>query len=79
MIGSGAGDVFNDELIVEFGLRAHHAGCRERIHWDQAHCARGVETLSPIGQDIYQLPIREGVGKMSMGYDTSRCPISGCG
>ena len=56
------GDAGNDKLTVELGAVAHHAGCLRRIHWDQAHCARGVGVLHPIGQDVDQLPIGQGVG-----------------
>ena len=44
------GDAGNDKLTVELGAVAHHAGCRKRIHWDQAHCARGDGVYYPIGQ-----------------------------
>ena len=60
-------DVSDDKLTVDVaidvGALAHHAGYRRRIHWDQAHCARDVGVLHPIGQDVNQLPIGQGVGR----------------
>ena len=62
----------HQELIVLIGPLAHHAGYRKRIHWDQAHCARGFGVVHPIGQclksitighDVTQLPIGQGVGR----------------
>ena len=61
----------HDKLIVDLEAVAHHAGYRWRIHWDQAHCARGVGTQCPIGPNVTQLPIGQGVGMFPIweGFD----------
>jgi hypothetical protein len=51
------GEVSYDELVVCIGPMAHHAGCLMRIHWDQAHSARGVVTHVDIGQGLMYCPI----------------------
>ena len=75
----------DDELaIVGSAAVAHHAGYLQRIHWDQAHCARGVGAGHPIGQysrcllirhDVIYPPFGQGVGMIFQGYGASMFPI----
>jgi hypothetical protein len=54
----------DEKLAVEFWIVAHHAGYRWRIHWAEAHCARGDETASSIGQYWVCHQIMQGVGRL---------------
>ena len=49
-------DASHLKVIVMVWAMAHHAGYRTRIDWDQAHCARDVGILTPIGQYISNYP-----------------------
>ena len=75
MIGSRAGDAIDSELIVDLGAVAHHAGCLKRIHWDQAHCARDVKTISPIGHSVKLHPTGQGVGRLPIRQRLNYCLI----
>jgi hypothetical protein len=55
------------ELVSFIGFLAHHAGCLERIHWDQAHSARDAVIQYDIGQIISYCHIGQGDGRLSIG------------
>jgi hypothetical protein len=47
-----AGNVSDDELTVNLGLLAHHAGYLSRINCPERRCARGADIYDVSGQDV---------------------------
>ena len=58
------GSACHDKPTVNLGIVAHHAGYLMRTYWDQAHCARDVGVIYPIGRDVHHTPIGQGVGEL---------------